>query len=299
MAFQDGADLASGTIITHTIFNKYFGSGGSFDAVETNQVTSAGDLVVSNGSKSLTRLAIGSGRQVLETNAAANNVQWVPSAQSVMTAKGDILSSSGSSVLTRTAVGADGTVLTAKSSATSGISFEAAPGVTAAAEPECIAMQPSGQRRAIAKRASVANRIYINMLDAPRNANATVEFIAGEIDTGGNYILSIYSFDNTTLTRRATTGSTSVPSASGDLTKLALAFTQVVGQRYAMALSFSATPDHYAGTLDSSSTQLDGPFGYNDPGSFTHPSTIAWSAVTNEDTLQGPLGVWGNGNTIT
>ena len=246
MAWTDGSDQSSGTVITNTLWNSYLGAGDGIDAMETAKLTAT----------------------------AANTIA-------------------------RLAVGADGTVLTAASGQATGLSWAAAPGATAAAEDQCIAMQPSGQKRAIAKRASVANRIYINMLAAPRSTDAFTEFIAGEIDTGGNYILSIYSFDNTNLTRQATTGSTSVPSASGDLTKLALSFTQVVGTRYAMAISMSATPDHYAGTLDSSSTQLDGPFGYNDPGSFTHPSTIAWSAVTNEDTLQGPLGVWGNGNTIT
>lgn len=137
------------------------------------------------------------------------------------------------------------------------------------------------------------------MLDAPRNANATVEFIAGEIDATGSYILSIYSYDNTDLTRRATTGSTSVPSASGDLTKLALAFTQVVGTRYAMALSFSGTPDYYIGTLNASATQLKFTSSYHDPGSFSHPTSLAWSSTTNDPTVSGPMGVWNNGNIIT
>ena len=299
MAWTDGVDKSTGDVITAAIWTSYLGSGDGIDEMETAKVTSAGDIVYATGDNALARLGVGSARQVLQMNSGASAPEYAASAQSTMSAKGDILTATAANTIARLAVGADGTVLTAASGQATGLTWGAAPGATAAAEPECIAMQPSGQKRAIAKRSSVANRIYVNVLDAPRNANATVEFIAGEIDTGGNYILSVYSFDNTNLTRQATTGSTSVPSASGDLTKLALAFTQVVGTRYAMALSFSATPDHYAGTLDSSSTQLDGPFGYNDPGSFTHPSTIAWSAVTNEDTLQGPLGVWGNGNTIT
>ena len=299
MAWTDGVDKSTGDVITAAIWTSYLGSGDGIDEMETAKVTTAGDIVYATGDNALARLGVGSARQVLQMNSGASAPEYAASAQSTMSAKGDILSATAANTIARLAVGADGTVLTAASGTSTGLSWAAAPGATAAANDQCIAMQPSGQKRAIAKRASVANRIYINMLASIRTTTAFTEFIAGEIDTGGNYILSVYSFDNTNLTRQATTGSTSVPSASGDLTKLALSFTPTVGTRYAMALSLSATPDHYAGTLDSASTQLDGPFGYNDPGSFTHPSTIAWSAVTNEDTLQGPLGVWGNGNTIT
>ena len=299
MAFQDGVDLSSGAVLTHTIFNKYFGSGGSFDAVETNQVTTAGDLVVGNGSKSLTRLAIGSARQVLQTNAAANNVEWVPSAQSVMTAKADILSSSGSNVLTRTAVGADGTVLTAKSSATSGVSFEAAPGAVTAANNQALTFQVQGQYRTLSISQPVANRIYISVLTAPRTTITLSEFITGEMDSTGNFILSIYSFDNTTLTRRATTGSTSTPSGSSDLTKLPLSFDMVVGQRYAMAISFSNDPDVKINTLHANSTQYKNMYGYNDPGRFVHSSSIAWSSVTNSPTIAMSSGMWNNGGLIT
>ena len=299
MAWTDGVDKSTGDVITAAIWTSYLGSGDGIDEMETAKVTTAGDIVYATGDNALARLGVGSARQVLQMNSGASAPEYAASAQSTMTAKGDILSATAANTIARLAVGADGTVLTAASGTSTGLSWAAAPGATAAANDQCIAMQPSGQKRAIAKRASVANRIYINMLASIRTTTAFTEFIAGEIDTGGNYILSVYSFDNTNLTRQATTGSTSVPSASGDLTKLALSFTPTVGTLYAMGLSLSATPDHYAGRLDSSSTQLDGPFGYNDPGSFTHPSTIAWSAVTNEDTLQGPLGVWGNGNTIT
>ena len=299
MAFVDGVNKSSGDIITAALWTSYLGAGDAIDSLETAVVTTAGDIVYATGDNAVARLGIGSARQALQMNSGASAPEYAASAQSTMSAKGDILSATGANTIARLAVGANDKVLTAASGESTGLKWGDAPGATAAAEDQCIAMQPSGQKRVIAKRASVANRIYINMLAAPRSTDAFTEFIAGEIDSGGNYILSIYSFDNTTLTRQATTGSTSVPSASGDLTKLALSFTQVVGTRYAMAISLSATPDHYAGTLDSSSTQLDGPFGYNDPGSFTHPATIAWSSVTNEDTLQGPLGVWGNGNTIT
>ena len=299
MGFVDGSDKSSGDVITAALWTSYLGAGDGIDAMETAKVTTAGDIVYATGDNALSRLGVGSARQVLQMNAGVSAPEYSASAQSTMSAKGDILTATGANTLARLAVGSDGQVLTAASGQATGLSWAAAPGTSAAAEPECIAVQPSGQKRVIAKRASVASRIYIQMLDAPRNANATVEFIAGDIDTGGNYILSIYSFDNTTLTRRATTGSTSVPSASGDLTKLALAFTQVIGTRYAMALSFSGTPDHFAGTLNAEATQLKFTFGYNDPGSFTHPTTIAWSSVTNEPTVSGPMGVWGNGNIIT
>jgi len=299
MAFQDGADLASATIISHTIFNKYFGSGGSFDAVETNQVTTAGDLVVSNGSKSLTRLAIGSARQVLETNAAANNVQWVPSAQSVMTAKGDILSSSGSNVLTRTAVGADGTVLTAKSSATSGISFEAAPGFTDPAKGESVSMQVQGlYADPWSKSSAVANRIYGAWLMPVWQSTSITEIIYNEIDSGGNMIASIYSSTDSTMTRVATTGSISVPTSSGDLTKVSLSATLNVATRYLILTSMSGTPDFLRVTPDSLEIQRVGSTFYYDPGSLTHASTINWSSVTKTDS-DGIVCLLNNGGIIT
>ena len=195
MAWQDGIDRSSGDVITAAIWTSYLGSGDGIDAMETAKVTTAGDIVYATGDNALARLGVGSARQVLQMNSGASAPEYAASAQSTMSAKGDILTATAANTIARLAVGADGTVLTAASGQATGLTWGAAPGATAAAEPECIAMQPSGQKRAIAKRSSVANRIYVNVLDAPRNANATVEFIAGEIDTGGNYILSVYSFD--------------------------------------------------------------------------------------------------------
>ena len=193
MAFVDGVNKSSGDIITAALWTSYLGAGDAIDSLETAVVTTAGDIVYATGDNAVARLGIGSARQALQMNSGASAPEYAASAQSTMSAKGDILSATGANTIARLAVGANDKVLTAASGESTGLKWGDAPGATAAAEDQCIAMQPSGQKRAIAKRASVANRIYINMLAAPRSTDAFTEFIAGEIDSGGNYILSIYS----------------------------------------------------------------------------------------------------------
>ena len=197
-------------------------------------------------------------------------------------------------------------VTTAASGQASGLSWAAAPGATNAANNECVSFFPNNAYRTNALRTSVANRIYVQVLDAPTQAYTFSEFLAGDIPAGTgaakNYLLSIYSFDNSTLTRRATSGSTAIPSGSAGLTKLPLSFQVTVGVRYAMAYSNSGTQTHYAGTNDTDNTNFTdqkGSCGYNDPGSFTHPSTIAWSAITSDYAVSGPIGVWANGGIFT
>ena len=299
MAWTDGVDKSSGDVITAAIWTSYLGAGDGIDAMETAKVTTAGDIVYATGDNALSRLGVGSARQVLQMNSGVSAPEYAASAQSTMTAKGDILTATAANTLARLAVGSDGTVLTAASGQATGLSWAAAPGAVTAANNQALTFQVQGQYRTLSITQPVANRIYVSVLTAPRTAITLSEFITGEMDSTGNFILSIYSFDNTTLTRRATTGSTSTPSGSADLTKLPLSFDMVVGQRYAMAISFSNDPDVKINTLHANSTQYKNMYGYNDPGSFVHSSTIAWSAVTNSPTIAMSSGMWNNGGLIT
>ena len=299
MAWTDGVDKSSGDVITAAIWTSYLGAGDGIDAMETAKVTTAGDIVYATGDNALSRLGVGSARQVLQMNSGVSAPEYAASAQSTMTAKGDILTATAANTLARLAVGSDGTVLTAASGQATGLSWAAAPGAVTAANNQALTFQVQGQYRTLSITQPVANRIYVSVLTSPRTAITLSEFITGEMDSTGNFILSIYSFDNTTLTRRATTGSTSTPSGSADLTKLPLSFDMVVGQRYAMAISFSNDPDVKINTLHANSTQYKNMYGYNDPGSFVHSSTIAWSAVTNSPTIAMSSGMWNNGGLIT
>jgi hypothetical protein len=280
MAWTDGSDKSSGDVITAAIWNSYLGAGDGIDAMETAKVTTAGDIVYATGDNTLARLGVGSARQVLQMNSGASAPEYAASAQSTMTAKGDILAASGANTLARLAVGANDKVLTADSSEATGLKWGDAPGATAAAPNEGLALQMSGQLVTPTATSVTANRIYGAFLEPVRTAISMTEAVCAEIDTGGNYILSIYSTDGSTMTRRATTGSTSVPSSSDDLTKLSLSFTFVVGTRYLIAFSFSGTPDVRFQAADSNSVEWVGNSFRYDPGSFAHASTIAHSAVT-------------------
>ena len=298
MAWTDGVDKSSGDVISAALWTSYLGAGDGIDAMETAKVTTAGDIVYATGDNALARLGVGSARQVLQMNAGVSAPEYAASAQSTMTAKGDILTATAANTLARLAVGSDGQVLTAASGEATGLSWSAAPGAVTAANMEALTFQTNGEYRTLSVTQPVANRLYIGVLTSPRTAITVTEFITGAIDTGGSFILSIFSFDNTTLTRRATTGSTSVPSAVDDSTKLPLSFEMVVGQRYAMGISFSNDPDVKLSTLHANSTQIKNMFGTNDVGSFSHPTSLAWSNVTLSTTVMA-AGMWNNGGLIT
>ena len=299
MAWTDGSDKSSGDVITAAIWNSYLGAGDGIDAMETAKVTTAGDIVYATGDNTLARLGIGSARQVLQMNSGASAPEWAASAQSTMSAKGDILTATAANTIARLAVGADGKVLTAKSSASEGISWETAPGFTDPAEGESVSKQVQGMDSdSWSKASAVANRIYGAFLMPVWQDASISEVIYNEIDTGGNMIASIYSTNNTVMTRVATTNSVSVPSASGDLTKVSLSATLSVGTRYLLLTSMSGTPDFSRTTPATTLTASVGSTFYYDPGSFTHASTINWSSVTKTDS-DGMVFLLNNGNLIT
>ena len=76
MAWTDGVDRATGTIITASIWNQFFGNSGNINLTAPYLAAAAGDLFQASGSKVLARLAKGTRNQYLQTNAAANAVEW-------------------------------------------------------------------------------------------------------------------------------------------------------------------------------------------------------------------------------
>lgn len=105
MAWTSPVDYSTGQIITAAIWNNMLGSGGNIDETAPAKVTTAGDLVYGTGANALSRLGIGSARQTLQTNAAANAPEWVASPQSLLDAKGEILGASAANTLGALAAG--------------------------------------------------------------------------------------------------------------------------------------------------------------------------------------------------
>jgi len=128
MAWTDGADQTTGTVITSTIWNNYLGTAGSIQKTAPAVVTTAGDIVYATGDNAIARLGVGSARQTLQTNAAANAPEWVASPQSLLDAKGEILGASAANTLGALAAGTNGYLLTADSSETLGVKWAAAAG---------------------------------------------------------------------------------------------------------------------------------------------------------------------------
>ena len=75
-------------------------------------VTTAGDIGFATAANTLSRLAIGTARQQLNTNAGATAPEWVASLQSLFTAEGDIVYASGANTPAKLAKGSDNHVLT-------------------------------------------------------------------------------------------------------------------------------------------------------------------------------------------
>ena len=84
-------------------------SGNSLRYEQVNGVvTTAGDTLYATAAGTLARLAIGTARQVLQTNAGATAPEWAASPQSVLTTTGDLLYASAANTLARLAIGAAG-----------------------------------------------------------------------------------------------------------------------------------------------------------------------------------------------
>jgi hypothetical protein len=104
------------------------------DAAGFSVINAAGDLVYGTANDTAARLAIGTARQQLATNAGATAPEWVASLQSLLTTTGDIVIASAANTPARLAASTSGYVLTsggagvAPSWAASGSSLTSASG---------------------------------------------------------------------------------------------------------------------------------------------------------------------------
>ena len=111
MAWTDGADQTTGTVITATIWNNYLGTAGSIQKTAPAVVTTAGDIVYATGDNAIARLAVGSANTVLRSTGSAP--AWGTVAATEITANNwKVYYSNGSGATIELAVGAAGTVLT-------------------------------------------------------------------------------------------------------------------------------------------------------------------------------------------
>jgi hypothetical protein len=96
-------------------------------AVLKTLADAAGDLLVASGADAFARLGIGTARQQLLVNAAANALEYVASLQSLMTAKGDLVAATAANTPARRAVGSDGAFLKADSGEATGLAWDSTP----------------------------------------------------------------------------------------------------------------------------------------------------------------------------
>jgi len=92
-------------------------------------LTTTGDTVYASAANTPARLAVGSARQVLQTNSAGTLPEWVASPQSILTGQGDLLYTSAANTLARLAAGTGNYHLTMNSGGTAPEWTEVAAGI--------------------------------------------------------------------------------------------------------------------------------------------------------------------------
>ena len=291
MTWTAGADVATGDVLSTTLWNNYMGTSGSIMETGAAKVTTAGDLIYATGANAVARLAKGTARQVLAMNSGASAPQWQNSPQSLLSAKGSMLGASAANTLGALAVGTNTHVLTADSGQTLGIKW-AAGGATGPINPELSGPMYSGSTNMnFQTNISVtqdANKIQMYPIE-PFWEDCTVTGFTHRVTavTGSpNYRCGIYSFDGSTFTLVAQGSSTSLSTGtpvifSGSLSASCSAGTRYFTARLAdadyvvMALGTTSGGVYPFKSLGMSleSTSTIG-------GSPTLPSSIALSAMT-------------------
>ena len=243
MAWTDGVDKSVGDIVTAAMWNNFFGSSGNINLTAPYLAAAAGDVFQATGSKVLARLAKGTRNQYLQTNAAANAVEWA-------------------------------------ASPASGLKWAAASGGTTPAQMEFEPMMTADTlfMNAGYAEALTANRLYISPLQ-PVGVSTTIgDFVCSITSSSSNFILALFSYNGSTFTKVGDdTGSTSVPSANNPAVLTGLDETMSVGTRYYYGVISDGTPS-FRMKYDSV-TSVNYAY-YYDVGSFSIPSTVAKSAVT-------------------
>lgn len=108
----------SGAAVEHTSQKRDFDEANYTTAETVGKITTAGDVLVSDGANSLKRLAIGTARQNLGVDAAGTDLAYQASLQSLLTAQGDIVYASAANTPARLAKGTAAQVLQMNAGAT-------------------------------------------------------------------------------------------------------------------------------------------------------------------------------------
>lgn len=296
MTWTAGTDVATGDVLSADTWNAYMGNAGSIMETGVAKVTTASDLIVGAGSQSVTRLAKGTARQVLAVNAAASNIEWQNSPQSLMTAKGDLIGVSAAHTLVKISVGANDTVLRSDSSTESGLKWEAGGG-TQPTNPFVGSSVMTGNSAGItgAAHSYGANEILFFPI-APLEASTTIKGCWGRLTavTGSStYIAGVYSSDGSTLSKIAEGSSTSLVAGTGKKYSGGLEASCSVGTQYFMAIIFSAaTSIIMMNPATGVNLSILGFSGVVSAGSYALPSSQAISGLTLEQfAWNGPIDV--------
>lgn len=281
MAWTDGVDRATGTIITASIWNNFFGNSGNINLTAPYLAAAAGDLFQGSGSKVLAKLAKGTRNQYLTANAAANAVEWSASPASLMDAKGEVLSASAANTPVAVTKGTNDYVLEARASEASGVRFvEGSGGGDSAASPEGLFDVPDASAQNAYGFSAVINTAYYWPLHSVLNNMTVTDYVIKLGGTGGNIIMGIFTAnsDTSTLTRVAVGSSVSCPANSDSAVIGDLDYDMTVGQSYWGALICSGTPSFASLYNDQISGGTEG-FSLA-AGAFALPTSVTVSSGT-------------------
>jgi len=287
MAWTDGVDRATGTIITASIWNQFFGNSGNINLTAPYLAAAAGDLFQASGSKVLARLAKGTRNQYLQTNAATNAVEWAASPASLLDAKGEVLSASGANTPVAITKGTNDHVLEARASESGGVRFVALAASDAGANPEALFPVIADQTyTGVFSSALVANRGYYWPLQSVQQTATLTTYITKLASSAGNYILGLYSVNasGATLTKVAESSSTAFPSNSDSAELTGLSVSVNPGTSYFGAIIANNTPSLPSLYSDQGNGHR---CYYLDAGSYALPSSVTMSATTQS---HGPTG---------
>ena len=277
MAWTDGVDRATGTIITASIWNNFFGNSGNINLTAPYLAAAAGDLFQGSGSKVLAKLAKGTRNQYLTANAAANAVEWSASPASLMDAKGEVLSASAANTPVAVTKGTNDYVLEARASESAGVRFvSAGGGGSAPANPEGVYQVTSNNNYNPYLGSLTANRFYCFPLEPVLQACTVTNLVIRLGSTTGNYKLGIYtqSADYDTLTKVHESASTAFPSDSAGASLSGLNYELQPGIFYWLGAIADGTPT----VVSMQTAQGFGNFNwYVNQASFALPDSVARS----------------------